>query len=558
MAKKITTAGNEDLVSTSLYAQMENDLACSAWHDKNFAVWFMPFAKGDVLFNGARGEAFFAECGAFAKAHKTSIGSTGDDAKRVLRNESAYEWYTSLHFPELPGGQLHKPTTWQIDKARKYLTSRHNILLSEKLADAEAIREKGDGVRADMIAAEARRRFTAFNDSSVSCTRAMSDIDALLGLAESNPPLFIIEGEKGRLLNQRLKGDNLGVILANQKIGKTSDLVALATTAGKQVPTLFISAGDETKIKIDGRVYTNLSCHVTQPEFAGKFAMPIPDCAHNANGTCPIGKSGEPRAIKCWKTLIGDGATPEELCEGSFEGSRTVSGKVYQPCCRCFPMNDGSKEDFENRRRWKSAVWWRMEEFTLGDRKNMIDTKNRFEIDSFGGGLRVAAYAAGTLSVDMIEEKLDALDRTENFVPQVVVIDYFDILMQEIFRDSDKDHDGMRRNWEKLRAICFNRGILIITAIQTNRDDPDIETHTVKTIGRCAKAADNCTWMATLNQTIAERRAKVMRTSILFAREGKFDPEQQALSYLWLEVQDSLAFSAPIFCKTKNKKDGDK
>lgn len=558
MAKKITDDGNKSLASTCLYAHMENDLACSAWHDKNFAVWFMPFAKGDVLFNGARGEAFFNECGAFAKEHKLAIGSTGDDPKRVLRNESAFEWYASLHFPELPGGQLHKPTTWQIDKARKYLTSRHNILLSEKLADAEAIREKGDGVRADMIAAEARRRFTAFNDSSVSCTRAMSDIDALLGLAESNPPLFIIEGEKGRLLNQRLKGDNLGVILANQKIGKTSDLVALATTAGKQVPTLFISAGDETKIKIDGRVYTNLSCHVTQPEFAGKFAMPIPDCAHNANGTCPIGKSGEPRAIKCWKTLIGDGATPEELCEGSFEGSRTVSGKVYQPCCRCFPMNDGSKEDFENRRRWKSAVWWRMEEFTLGDRKNMIDTKNRFEIDSFGGGLRVAAYAAGTLSVDMIEEKLDALDRTENFVPQVVVIDYFDILMQEIFRDSDKDHDGMRRNWEKLRAICFNRGILIITAIQTNRDDPDIETHTVKTIGRCAKAADNCTWMATLNQTIAERRAKVMRTSILFAREGKFDPEQQALSYLWLEVQDSLAFSAPIFCKTKTKKDGDK
>jgi len=555
MAKKITTAGNEELVSTSLYAQMENDLACSAWHDKNFAVWFFPFAKADVLFNGSRGEAFFNECGTFAKAHKTAIGSTGDDPKRVLQNESAYEWYATLHFPELPGGRLHKPTTWQIDKARKYMTGRHNILLSEKLADAEAIREKGDSARADMIAAEARRRFTAFNDSSVECTRAMDDIDALLGLAESNPPLFTLDGEMGKLLNQRLKGDNLGVLLANQKIGKTTSLISLAVAAAKQVPTLFVSLGDETKIKVDGRVLTNLSCHVTQPEFAGKFAMPVPDCAHNANGTCPIGMSGEPRAIKCWKTLIGEGATPEELCEGSFEGSRTVSGNVYQPCCRCFPVNDGTKEDWEKRKRWKSAVWWRMEGFNLCDRKKILDTRNRFELDSFGGGLKITAYPGGEVTVGMLEEKLDALDRTENFVPLVLVIDYFDLFKQEIERGTDKDYDGMRINWQKLRGICFRRGILIITAIQTNREDPDIETHTVKTIGRCAKAADNCTWMATLNQTIAERRAKVMRLSMLFAREGKFDPEHQALCSLWLEVQDSFAFSAPIFYKTQNKKE---
>ena len=52
---------------------------------------------------------------------------------------------------------------------------------------------------------------------------------------------------------------------------------------------------------------------------------------------------------------------------------------------------------------------------------------------------------------------------------------------------------------------------------------------------------------------IAERRAKVKRVSILFAREGAFDPEHQALCCQWQEVQDGFAFSMPIFCKTKTE-----
>ena len=48
-----------------------------------------------------------------------------------------------------------------------------------------------------------------------------------------------------------------------------------------------------------------------------------------------------------------------------------------------------------------------------------------------------------------------------------------------------------------------------------------------------------------------------MRASMMFAREGSFNPEHQALCYLWLEVQDSFAFSAPIFKKTKTYKEKD-
>lgn len=552
MAKKITST-IENYNALVIPAETENDLARSAWYDPAFAVWFEPFAKAEVLFNGTRGQQFFQECAEFAKTHKIAFGSVGDDPKKLLESKSAYNWFQGLEFPELPGGKTHKPTSWQKEKAKRYLSSRYDTLLSESLADAEKLRASGETQRADEIATEARRIFTSFSDNEVPCERAMSDVDSILALGDSNPPLFTLTGEMGKMLNSRLKGDNLGIILADQKIGKTSTCIQLAVQSGLQVPTLFVSAGDETHQKIDGRIFTNYSCLSTQPEYAGTYAMPVPDCAHNAMGSCPIGLSGEPRQVKDWKMLIAEGAKPEDLVSGTFDGSRTISGKIYQPCCRCFPVNDGTKEDYENRKRWKSAVWWRNETFKLCNRKDIVDAKNRFGFDSRNGGLRVAAYSAGELSVQKLEDKLDALDRNENFVPEVIVLDYADLLQQVLFRSSDQDHDGLRMIWEGLRALTFKRGSLLITPTQTNRND--LETHTVKTIGRCAKAADNCTWMATLNQTVLEKRAKVMRVSMLYAREGNFDPEHQALCCQWQEVQDSFAFSMPYFCKIKESKD---
>lgn len=541
--------------NTSLLVEptrIERDLAQSAFYDSNFAVWFSQFAKPDVLYYGAMGASFFNECGMFAKRHKKAMGDVGDAPATLFENAISLQWFKTLNFAKLPGEAKHKPTAWQMEKARKYLNSRHNILLSEKLADAEAVRQTGDPIRADLIASEARRTHAEFKDHSTPCRRALDDEDALLKLAEHTPPLFYLDGEMGRMLNHRLKGDNFGILLANQKVGKTTTLLNIAIQAAKYTPTLFISAGDETELKINGRILTNISCCATQPDFAGTYSVPVPDCAHNAMGTCPIGMGGVPRVEKDWKNLLECGAKPEQLVNGDFDGSRTINGDLYQPCCRCFPMNDGTPEDREKRKRWKSAVWWRNETFPLVDMKKIKESKQEFRRQCGRNGLWIAEYSAGKLTPEIIEEKLDSLDRTENVTPMVVVIDYFDLMKQPSLRNSDKDHDGMRMNYESLRALTFNRNILIITATQTNRND--LETHTIHSIGRCAKGADNCTWFLTLNQTVLEKRAKVMRASMLFAREGGFDAEHQALCCQWLEAQDSFAFSMPYFCKIKTEK----
>jgi hypothetical protein len=73
MMKKIIGMDVEETVAQLMPNNVELDLARSAWFDQAFAIWFYPFAKSSVLFNGSRGEAFFAACGEFAAKHKPAV-----------------------------------------------------------------------------------------------------------------------------------------------------------------------------------------------------------------------------------------------------------------------------------------------------------------------------------------------------------------------------------------------------------------------------------------------------------------------------------------------------
>lgn len=536
---------------------IEHDLARSAWYDDVFGLWFGKHAKSDVLFSGASGARFFQICHDFSKKFRIPPACSGDKPEVIINDDAAMRWFSSVAMPKLPGNAACKPTRWQMEKARRYLSSRHNELLAQALMDAEEVAATGDHTRADRLAYDARQRYTAFKDSTIECHEALHDEDAILALADSVKPFFTLEGELGRQLNSRLKPDNFGVILANQKVGKTTFLVNLAIRASYSVPTLLISTGDETELKLNARIATNLSCSVTQPEYAGRFAVPVPDCQHSAQGTCPLNLAGEPRRGKSWKLLIEDGNTPEDLAEGAVPQARTINDNLYEPCCRCFPNlpHDGSRGAMEaekqRRRNWKSAVWWQMLDVDLITKRKLKATKVKFRMSCAGGGLRIMSFPTDHLTVEDLDGILEDLDRRDNFVPSVIVIDYADLMKQSDGRSSDKDHDGMRKIFEGLSALRQKYNNLIITATQTNRLGDEVETHTLRTVGRSAKSADNCTWFLTINQVLAEKRAKIMRTSMLYAREGDCDPEQQAMCYRWHEVQDGMAFSAPIFMKIK-------
>lgn len=532
--------------------KMEIDLAQSAWYDRSFAEWFALFTDTRILFFGEYGSLYFKKCADIAITHRCApadIDETGEEifTDKVLLSFIKREFFAK--FVKFPKGITHKPTSWQIKKAKNYLSSRNNELLVRSLSDAEDVRRNGDPERADMLADEARKLFTDFDDTSVSCNTVFSDMTGIVSLSDENPPLFTLDCALGEMLNQRLKPDNLGVFLADPKVGKTTMLVDMAILASKNVPTLLIGTGDESELKYNARIMTYLSFCATQREYAHDYYVPVPDCQHCAEGTCPLAKSGPPRVCQNWITLMKLGHPISDIVEGNVKEAQTTDGNVYVPCTECFPKYDGTPQDNENRKRWKSSVWWRKQSVPLGTREEFLKVRDQYNFDSRNGGLRIAAYGAETLSVDGIRSLLDTLDRRDNFVPRVIVIDYADLMKQVTLRASDKDHDGMMRIWMGLRNLSRELDALVLTATQTNREDDEAETKTRRNIGRSAKAADNATWLCSLNQLPYERAAKVMRVSMMVAREGEFDLEHQVMCCQWNCLQDSMAFTMPVFRK---------
>ena len=86
----------------------------------------------------------------------------------------------------------------------------------------------------------------------------------------------------------------------------------------------------------------------------------------------------------------------------------------------------------------------------------------------YGGAglLRVGAFAAGTLTVAAIHQQLEQLAQREDWVPDVILIDYADILAPPAgVRDT---LDQIDENWKQLRRLSQQWHALVMTATQAN------------------------------------------------------------------------------------------
>jgi Herelleviridae helicase DnaB-like len=87
--------------------------------------------------------------------------------------------------------------------------------------------------------------------------------------------------------------------------------------------------------------------------------------------------------------------------------------------------------------------------------------------------IRLVEEIAGSFSVSKLDWLLDQLERTENFKPQVICIDYADLMRSD--RKYDKLTDEIKNLYVGLRGLAMARNILIWTASQVNRAGENAE-----------------------------------------------------------------------------------
>lgn len=155
------------------------------------------------------------------------------------------------------------------------------------------------------------------------------------------------------------------------------------------------------------------------------------------------------------------------------------------------------------------------------------------------GLLKFRCYPPKTLTVQKLQSELKILEVFENFVPDVIVIDYADIMALPQGRERRLQLDDL---WALLKSITNERDILIVTASQTNREtlgghrDAD-----ERNVAEASAKINHVNRMITINRSPKDKKMGIYRMSCQTMREGRECYDQ-------LVVCNCLEIGRPWMC----------
>lgn len=327
-----------------------------------------------------------------------------------------------------------------------------------------------------------------------------TDKNLIKGMFEENQePLFIMPGELGKMMNREFLRDSFIAFLAPEKRGKSFLLIELAMRAHRAgCNVAFFEAGDMSMNQRLRRMFSYITKSPARGE-SKKVCLPILDCEFNQDDTCQKAeRTGHGRVSVDAETNL------KELAE--------AVGDKHRACSECR----------EDKNEFSPAIW-----FLVKEQKCMtwVDAyrggKNWYEKVAKGKGFKLSVHENSSLNVKLIRSQLETWEKKESFIPDVIFIDYADIMAPE---DGRKDSRGQENDrWKALRALSQNRHACVITVTQADANSYDKENLSLSNFSEDKRKYAHVTAMYSLNQTYKEKRKNLMRIGELLVREDDFD-----------------------------------
>lgn len=104
-------------------------------------------------------------------------------------------------------------------------------------------------------------------------------------------------------------------------------------------------------------------------------------------------------------------------------------------------------------------------------RAKMIQSLEKARI-TYGGDLKIFEFPPDEISVDHIYQLITQLRRQKNWHPDVLIIDYLELMISRRSYDNQNDYVKQKQVSTQIRGVAKNENLLVFTATQTNREDP--------------------------------------------------------------------------------------
>jgi hypothetical protein len=393
-----------------------------------------------------------------------------------------------------------------MDQTRGYFRERSLMILSEKVS--------GDLGRGKIDQAEQ----TVKNFSKV-----VKDIGDWINPFEKteineffntqSDVLFKFPGELGEMTGN-LEREWLVAFIAPMKRGKSFMLQELAIHALSARLKVVIFSLEMNKRSMSERIYKRITALSEKFEKDKEISWPVFDCERNQDNTC----TREDRI-----SSIGIKDPGVELTEWN-------KVKGYKPCTICNELKNGE---------YRQSVWkkWQEQKQELNAKYTIKKVKDFERL--YGNNLRIKAYPAFTATFDDVISDLEDLEYTENFVPDVVCIDYIDIMAPEGTGELS-ERGRVDWAWKRAKGLSAQRRCLVATVLQSNRSSITQKDVQQENVSEDIRKLAHVDIMFGLNQTPREKKEGTMRISIIAHRHKNFLFDKETL------VLQSLELGQPI------------
>lgn len=365
----------------------------------------------------------------------------------------------------------------------------------------EALRTTSDTEEAEKLI----RQHKSIEKVELSGFDVFEDKTKVKSLFETKPtPLITFGGRLGDIVNPWMTRDQLIGILAPPKGGKTAALVeSVIRGIGSRCNVALFEAGDLSEQQTLARVYANLTGKCTDNRYVGPHYVSVLDCWHNQLGSCM-------KRCRLWHGAIRGSHeeplppdTPPDyvpctVCQGTQD---------FLPCVGCSTYHCDAPYTEDEVMRVQTRMFHYM-----GNRRFRCDVR-----------------ANMTLSVGGIDNILKQWAEKKGFIPDVIVIDYADILAaeDEVKHGSERDKHNIR--WMRLRRLSQEWHALVLVATQTDAGGFGKENLNFSNFSEDMRKYAHATGILAEHQTEYEKKIGVCRMSWILGREGQPDRMTQAV-----------------------------
>lgn len=317
----------------------------------------------------------------------------------------------------------------------------------------------------------------------------------------------------GKFWSGQFVRDAFVAFVAPEKRGKSFMLLEVAVKAVESnCNVAFFQAGDMSELQQLRRLAIYLSKKSDDPKYCGELWIPVLDCEYNQRDTCDREERESDQGI----FYANEEITFENLVEAIKDNPE------YRPCTNCQNI--------------KPVPYLKLRKaihpLSVSEVKKRITRWKKH----YKGRLKIATYPNETLTISEIKRVLSEWERFDNFVVDVIVIDYADILAPDPDITKFDFRNQINKIWQRLRSLSTEKHCLIVTATQAAASSYDKDLIKLSDFSEDKRKYAHVTAMYGLNQTPEEKKIGVLRINELVVRDGGLQTVNQVKILQRLEI----------------------